>query len=230
MKHRIAGITAATAMAASALVVTAVPAQAATCAITGFTPTTVVVGLQPVTRTVDVKTSGCVNDDWLMMIGSDGRYYADSEDPQIRFVGARNTDARGYPVEAAVGDFDNPDADAERSWTTGFRLKRRAAWSTGTVNAGPEPVKAGAAITIKGRLVVADWDADRYRGAPSKSVMVQFRTPTGSYATVKTVTTSLDGWVSTKVTARQTGAWRLVYSGSSIRSAATSVGDGVEVR
>ena len=41
--------------------------------------------------------------------------------------------------------------------------------------------------------------------------------------------TSSTGWISTKVTASRTGAWRLRYGGNTIASATTSAGDMVTV-
>jgi len=91
-------------------------------------------------------------------------------------------------------------------------------------------VRKGKPIRIKGRLLVANWEAGRYTAANGRSVAIQFRTPTGSYATVKTVRTGGTGWVDTTVTAKRTGVWRVVYSGSSIAGPAVATGDGVKVQ
>ena len=58
---------------------------------------------------------------------------------------------------------------------------------------------------------------------------VQFRTSTGSYTTVKTTTSRADGWISTTVPAKQTGVWRVVYSGNTLAGAAVAAGDAVQV-
>ncbi len=89
----------------------------------------------------------------------------------------------------------------------------------------------GKSITVKGRLRIADWTKDAYVGAASRTASIQFKaTGAKSYATVKTVKTDKAGWINTKVTAKKSGSWRAVYSGSSIAASAISVGDAVKVR
>lgn len=58
---------------------------------------------------------------------------------------------------------------------------------------------------------------------------VQFKAHGGSYATVKVVNTSQNGWLDPTVTASRTGSWRLVYWGNSAAAASTSTGDTVGV-
>lgn len=198
------------------------------CTITGFTPTTVVVGLSPVTRTFDVRTAGCSKSYWNLELGRSDAYLYPSA-PQETFQMYWNSDAG---PKSAVATASNADGfETQRSWGSAFHLLRRTTWQTKSFNASPEPVRKGRPVSLKGRLLIADWDNHRYVAARVGSVKVQFRTPNGSYRTVKSgVRTSSTGWVSTKVTARQTGVWRLVYSGNSVAGSAITVGDAVKVR
>ena len=68
-----------------------------------------------------------------------------------------------------------------------------------------EPVKKGRAISIKARLLIANWDTDSYAAYGARTIAIQFRTPNGSCSTVKTAKTATNGWLSTTVTAKQTG-------------------------
>ncbi len=99
-----------------------------------------------------------------------------------------------------------------------------------TTNAAPEPVRKGAAITITGALTRANWETGRYAGYTARDVQLQFRTPGGSYARVKTVTTGSGGALKATVTAAKDGCFRYVFPGSSTTVKVTSVGDCIDVR
>src|SRR5215213_6975656 len=201
-------------LATSTVVASATPAAAdVPCSINGITPTSVVVGLSPKTVRFDVRTSYCSKESWNINMGNYDAFVYDGG-PYYTFQPFSNSDAGGKSVvvEAYNADFDS----VQRSWGRGFYLKHNMAWQRGSFNASPEPVRKGKPIRIKGRLLVANWEANRYTAANGRSVAVQFRTPTGKYATVKTVRTGSTGWVDTTVTARRTGVWRVLYSGSSI--------------
>ena len=128
-------------------------------------------------------------------------------------------------VSAYNGDIDSRD----HVFLRGFTLKRNSTWQSKSFNASPEPVKKGRAISIKRRLLIANRDTDSSTAYSARTMAIQFRTPTGSYATVNTAKTATNGWLSTTVTARQTGVWRVVYSGNSAAGAAVAVGDAVTV-
>ena len=225
MRQRIAAVATAAALAISGIVGSAGPAQAdAACTITGFTPTTVIVGLSPVTRTFDVATSGCTKQAWSLFLGD--YEVANETAPEEPFSDLINSDAGSYDAFAGVANSDN--VETVRSWASGFHLKRASGWGS-TFNASPEPVMATRAITIQGKLQLANWDTGTYRAHPYQYVKVQFRTPTGTYATVKTIKTNSDGWAKTTVTAQRTGYWRLAYSGNSIAGPVSSAGDSVQV-
>jgi hypothetical protein len=90
-------------------------------------------------------------------------------------------------------------------------------------------VRKGANISIKGRLLIADWSNDKYVPYAGRKVAVQFRTPNGAYKTVASAVTGKDGWLRTSVKASTTGVWRLSYGGNSVAGPAVAVGDSVQV-
>jgi hypothetical protein len=214
----------------SALIATGVavatPAQAAGCSITNFSPRSVVVGLTPVTKSFAVSTSGCTRTGWNAM-ESDFSFYVYDRAPQQTFNPYSNgqAGAKDVIVTARSSTYER----TERVFADGFSLRRRTTWQSKTFNAGPEPVRRGAPISVVGRLLVADWDHDRYVPYGSRTVAVQFRTPTGAYRTVKTALTNRDGWVRTTVPADTTGVWRLSYGGNTVAGPAVATGDSVQV-
>lgn len=99
-----------------------------------------------------------------------------------------------------------------------------------TNNASPEPVDKGATITVAGKLSRANWDDWKYHGYANHPVELQFRALSGSYSTLKTVSTSSTGTLKTTVKASVDGCFRFVYRGTTTTSSATGVGDCVNVR
>ena len=226
-KRLLAAATAAFGLAASTVVASAGPAAAdSPCRITGITPTSVVVGLTPISKRFDVRTSDCASrSHWDITLGDyDGYVYTSS--PYQTFAPYTNSDAGANSVTAEVSNGD--DFTTARSWANGFYLKRNTGWQG--FNASPEPARKGKPISIKGRLLIVDWDNNRYQATSGATVRVQFRTKTGSYTTVKTVKGGRDGWVRTTVTAKRTGVWRLSYIGNSFAGAANAKGDAVTVK
>jgi len=225
-KRLLAAATAALGLAASTVVATAGPAAAdSPCSITGITPTSVVVGLSPVTKRFGVKTQNCSPSYWNISVGNDEYYYfPDNPYDTFQPYGNSQAGAKSVVVEASNAD----GFTSERSWANGFYLKRNTGWQG--FNASPEPVRKGKPISIKGRLLIVDWDNNRYQATSGATVRVQFRSKTGSYTTVKTVKGGRDGWVRTTVTANRTGVWRLSYIGNSFAGAANSKGDAVTVK
>lgn len=105
-----------------------------------------------------------------------------------------------------------------------------------TANATPEPIKKNKTLTVKGNLSRVQWDPsgsqpspDTYKGYANRRVDLQFRTPTGGYAKVKTVTTNSKGNLTTTVKATRDGCYRWVFTGSSTTAAVKSKGDCVDV-
>jgi hypothetical protein len=100
-----------------------------------------------------------------------------------------------------------------------------------TVNASPEPVVRGKAITVTGRITRANWNTHTFAGYADRKVKLQFRAQgSDTWATVKTVTSGARGGVKATVTAQADGYWRWVYSGSSTTGACRSVVDFVDVQ
>jgi hypothetical protein len=182
-----------------------------------------------VTRTFNVKTVDCADRaGWSIQLGRIGDGFVYNGSPSYTFQPYSNSDAgpKSVSVEVDYGVFST----AKDSWANGFYLKRRTTFSAGTFNASPEPVRKGKPISIKGKIVVADWSAEKYVAGKRTPIKVQFRTPTGSYKTVKTVRTGTDGWVRTTVKASKTGIWRLVFDGNQLAGPAVTSGDSVKVR
>jgi hypothetical protein len=98
-----------------------------------------------------------------------------------------------------------------------------------TTNASPEPVRKGRTITIRCSLIRASWDDLAYHHYGSQKVILEFRSPTGSYHRVKAVTAQSDGTIKTTQTAGATGVWRFTYPGNSTSGASVAKGDSVKV-
>jgi len=230
-KRYLAAATAALGLAASTVVASATPASAdVPCTITGITPTSVAVGIYPVTKKFGVRTSDCGEvQSWNITDNHrDSFMYVYDSGPYEAFGPSSNSEAGPHSTTIEVS---NGDYYATQRTINGFSLKRYVYWQGGTFNASPEPVRKGKPVTLKGRLLVANWDTGRWQAARVVSVKVQFRTPNGSYKTVKSgVRTSSSGWVNTTVTAKQTGVWRLVYGGNSTAGSATTSGDSVKLK
>jgi hypothetical protein len=229
VKRALAILAATVGLTGSAVVASPTSASAAApCTIEGFHPTSVVVGLVPVSRRMFVDLGSNCSGEWELVIGN-REFAAFSDDPLEVFAPRR--DSQAGPKRAVVTANNDDFEETTRTWDDGFSLKRRTAFRSGTFNAGPEPARRGRPITIKGRLVIADWDNDRYVGARGRTVQVQFTGPNSSeYTTVKRVRADRNGWVRTKVTPPFTGKWRLVYGGGSTAGSARTHGDAVEVR
>jgi hypothetical protein len=205
----------------------ATPAQAdVACTITNFSPRSVTVGLTPVTATFSVSTSGCNRAGWTAE--DDGwAFYVYDDSPQETFNPWNNSEAGAMDV--IVSAYNSDYNTRERVFANGFTLKRATTFQSGTWNAGPEPVRRGANVSLSGRLLIADWDNDRYGSYGGRPVDVQFRTATGTYTTVKTVTSDRYGWVRTTVPASSSGYWRLHYAGNTVAGRAVTAGDAVQV-
>ncbi|MFE1437146.1 calcium-binding protein [Streptomyces sp. NPDC058739] len=99
-----------------------------------------------------------------------------------------------------------------------------------TANAAPEPVTKGRPITVTGALSRVSWDDSAYHRYAGQPVRLQFRTLTGAYTTVRTVTAGPTGYLKTTVTATRDGYWRYSYPGNTTTGPANAPGDYVDVR
>lgn len=199
-----------------------------TCVITGVTPKTVNIGLSTVEKGFTIKTTGCKVSYWEIDLDGEtvmkqGWY----DGLSFTRKSLTNASAGWYQITAYVENADGKPT--ERTFDEGLQLTRRTGWES--LNASPEPVRKGSSITIKGKLVRANWSTETYQGYGGRSVRVEFK-PAGSstWTYVKQATTSSTGWVSTKVTASKDGSWRLRYNGNTISGASTSSSDYVDVK
>lgn len=224
MRFRLRALTAVFALSAACAATAATPAAAdEPCTITGFTPRTFTVGLSPRTATFNVQTSDCTLEAWSV----EGGFFVHTSAPQETFNPFDNSEAG--PQDIIVAAYNSDFDERERVFVNGFSLKRNSGWQNSSFNASPEPVRKGGNITLKGRLLIADWEEDRYAVAAYRTVHVQFRSPNGSFSSVKTVQTNKDGWVTTTVPAKTTGVWRLDYRGNSAAGPVSTQGDSVQV-
>jgi hypothetical protein len=223
----------AAAQAGTSRAVTAVRAAPSSCVIDGYTPAKLVVGTVPVKLVFDVRVHGCRPAQWVILAGQFAAF-----DTQTRLTvspqSLTNTDAGTLPASVAVlGADENPnDPKAGVSRKLTFSMVRRATWGT-SFNAGPEPVRAGARISIKGTLGRVDWNGAkkiRYAGYAARTVQLQFRASGATtWTPVRSVLTGRAGTVSTSVIAVRTGSWRLHFGGNSVTSSADSLADRVVV-
>lgn len=124
-------------------------------------------------------------------------------------------------LEAKDGDYVSDNYPA-------VRVQRAASL---TVNAAPEPVVKGKPVTVTGRLLLADWNANKYRGYSGQSVKLQYRkSGSSTYTTLKTLKTNSSGDLRTTVTASADGYWRWTFAGWTTVPAVTTAGDFVDVR
>ncbi|RPE43709.1 hypothetical protein EDD90_6922 [Streptomyces sp. Ag109_O5-1] len=147
-------------------------------------------------------------------------------DPQaaVGFVG--NSAAATWNLRTLVtaNDHDYIHRDAAAT----FKVQRQ---SSLTVNASPEPVKKGKAITVTGKLARASWDDNKNHGYAGQPVKLQFRKKGSStYTTVKTIRTNSTGNLKTTVTASRDGWFRYVFAGTASTAPSTAAGDYVDVR
>ena len=115
--------------------------------------------------------------------------------------------------------------------TKAFSLLRGARLGT---NAGPEPVRRGAYVTVKGRLMrqqLAPGSGATYAAYSSQPVQLQRRTLDGSYRYVRTVRSNRTGYVTTRLKALpEDRCYRFVFRGADTTKAVTASGDCVHVR
>ncbi|MFF5538682.1 calcium-binding protein [Streptomyces cinerochromogenes] len=137
----------------------------------------------------------------------------------------QNTDAGAWRLHvnatAQDGDYQWKDSAASVNIQRVSKL---------TANASPEPVAKGKPITITGALSRVNWTDSRYHGYANQPVRLQFRTPNGTYSTVKTVTASSTGYLKTTVPASRDGYWRYSYAGNTTTAAVNAPGDLIDVR
>lgn len=152
--------------------------------------------------------------------------FIDSEEHQPGFT---NACAGVWDVTAAVGSTWQYGSSKGAPFTASraFSVRR---WSHLSTDAGPEPVRTGSAVTVRGRLVRADWNQDRNVGYGGRPVQLQRRTTSGTYRTLRTVRTDREGRLRSTLRALSTErCYRWSFAGSTTTASVTSSGDCVRV-
>jgi len=134
-----------------------------------------------------------------------------------------------YYYDATTGKY-TPASSGPFLQTRSFTVRRPSRLS---VNASPEPVRVGRTVTVKGRLTRANWNAygNPMQGYASQRVLIQRRTATGTYNTLKSVRTDRRGYLHTGIKALSgTRCYRWVFPENTTTEGRTSGGDCVRAR
>jgi hypothetical protein len=91
-------------------------------------------------------------------------------------------------------------------------------------------ITKGKALTVKGTLLRADWDAASHTGYAKQKVELQFRTPKGGFKKVKELKTGRGGSFAESVKASKDGCYRVVFAGSKTTAPAPSKAECIDVR
>ncbi|MEV7953437.1 hypothetical protein ACIO6T_14395 [Streptomyces sp. NPDC087532] len=140
----------------------------------------------------------------------------------------------GWDANSVAGNWQvnsTVQANDRDSWISDrialFKVKRAA---TLTTDAAPEPVRKGGTLTVTGKLSRANWTDLKYYAFTRQVVKLQYKTPGGSYHTVKTATTDSKGHLRTTVKATASGSWRWAFLGTTTTMKVVSTGDAVTVK
>ena len=158
---------------------------------------------------------------------SDDDEYSFDGSLRVRAAKLKNSDAGTWTADVYAFDDQDQDTNDYVSGAATVRVLRAAKL---TVNASPEPVKAGKTISIKGTLTRANWEKGKDGAYGHRAVILQYKADAGSYATIKTVTSSSKGALKASVKATQDGSFRFVFAGSSTTAATNSDSDHVDVQ
>jgi hypothetical protein len=228
-------------VAASALVLSAAPAQAATAPVIQDTKAdSFALG---VAKTKEFVLAAQVTGATSVTVRSD-RTLADSCDSWSSTLHKHEATVFGDVFDAPAdmfaahggngcagtwrATFTAKGAGGQDTATMKYYVRRAARWVH--VNASPEPVRKGAKVTVTGKLERASWDDGKYHGHAGRTAELQFRTTNGSYRTVQTLVGSRTGTYRATATQSGKGCWRLVFQGSTTTTAAKAAGDCVSVR
>jgi hypothetical protein len=91
-------------------------------------------------------------------------------------------------------------------------------------------ITKGKALTVKGTLLRADWDAASHTGYAKQKVELQFRTAKGGFKKVKELKTGRGGSFAESVKASKDGCYRVVFAGSKTTAPAPSKAECIDVR
>ncbi|SDT22373.1 hypothetical protein SAMN04488543_3350 [Friedmanniella luteola] len=246
-------------LVAAPVAVTALPASAATCSTptttTQVTPRTVVVdttgtsgfdvvvavahhgcAIGPVRAVVTSPTKGTATLDLSAEAGNaTTTFYVGGLD--LTAAELDDADAGTWKIRSSSAwaadeaGLSAPDAKTARSSTTASVLADADLTADATSSALKKGrIAKGRAMTVKGTLTRARWEAGTSTGYAKQRVEVQFRTPKGTYKKLKTVTTKAGGTFAVGVKATQDGCYRVRFGGSRTVAAVASPGECVDVR
>ncbi|MEU9865955.1 calcium-binding protein [Streptomyces sp. NPDC047971] len=146
-------------------------------------------------------------------------------DPRSDMITSRSAGPNGWVAYAQV---DAKDGDFQSGYFPSVALRRQ---TVVTMDAGPEPVRKGAALTAYGRLTAANWDTNTWTGLSGQSVQLQYcANPCKAYTTVRTVKTNSTGHLKSSVTASADGYWRWYYPATTWAQPYLSNADFIDVR
>jgi hypothetical protein len=200
--------------------------------ITGFSPTTVTLGLEarPVQFFVQAQDE-CGVTGWSIDTPERFLFFVYRESPSDTMVPFRNKDAGLTAADVRVSD--QAFNVQKRRFT--FQLLRHTRWQIS--NAGPDPVDKGDRVTLRGTLQRADWIKKKYvrYGGTKQRATVQFKAlGSNDWVPVKTVEFAATGRVKTQVTVKREvardGWYRLHFAGTANSSPSVSAPDYVDVR
>lgn len=230
IRHRLAAIAATAGLAATGLALAAPAANAATpapqaassvCKITGFTPSTITVGLKTTKIKFAPKTTGCKPTSWSI---SGDNFAVSNKDPYATFTAKQLTGK----TEDVVVQASTKTRTTEVTYIDGLHFKAPTQFNTRT-QASPEPAKKGHKINVQGQLAVVSYKQDAWTGYAGQNLKLQFKTKGGHYKTVKTVKSGQYGFAQTTVTAKKSGTYRFIFAGNSTATSAKASGDYVKV-
>ena len=239
--------------------VTALPASAATCIApttkTSVAPRTVVLdatGMASFNVVVAVTHHGCALGTVEALVTSPDRNSVKMT--LVAEVGDQATTYYSGTLDLTAAELDNADAGTWKVRTTTHwgqdAAGVEAKTETAVVSSGKVKVLAaadlsadatsgalrkgkiskGRTLTVKGTLTRARWETAINTGYAKQRVQLQFRTPKGTYKSVKSVSTKSGGAYSTSVKAVKDGCYRVVFHGSKTTAAAPSPGECINVR
>ncbi|MFI9766885.1 hypothetical protein ACIHJG_08500 [Streptomyces sp. NPDC052415] len=134
-------------------------------------------------------------------------YYEDGYVEGALYIGPpyrldSNSDATTWKIAVAARTWGSDGQPDGEEYLIGFGTVQVKRMARATVNASPEPVAKGKALTVTGKLTRADWVRHAYVGYGGKSDKLQFRKAgTRTYNTVKIVQAGSTASLKTTVTA-----------------------------
>lgn len=176
--------------------------------------------------------------DYPMSVDLSLEYSDDNDQPAM-------TNACAGPWDVIVTPWNTTKTNGAYTSTRGAPFTAKNAfylhrWSRLTTNASPEPVRRGGTVTVKGRLtrqvlapnrLSTNANGARYVAFAGAPVVLQRRTLSGTYRSIRTVRSNKDGNVITKLKALpEDRCYRWVFRGTDTTRAVTAGGDCVHAR